>query len=417
MSILTRDRLLLSLLFITSLFPAIMLQNSLRYGPPFTVLFVVAIVALFDLRGSMQLNCLMSFILANKLHAVVVGLYIASITVSALIVGNLRNAPYVLGSIFVIGTLHMYLPLAVRKERDFIFLLKLLFVVGISNAAFALVLLVLKWLYGYDLGVFPAGLFATNKLTVLKQMHIPYVMKGLFWQPNFLGVLLSFVLPAGLFLAHRAVKLSHRLLYSIGSVMSCLTIAGAFAFISLLPTVLILAQFPVIKRRRIRDLLGLFVVLSVIAINVVVLSGVDLTPLKSLPLTSIGRVDRWVAAIPLIRAHAFFGLGPSDVASSLPNGLSAHNTFIDVALGSGLPTMILYSAFLILLTIKILRSDDGNLSAYMTLMLLCFFILQCFETQLFGGMSIGNFYFLIIAISYLSISSRSAVHMEQIETA
>jgi O-antigen ligase len=414
----TRDRLLMSLLFITSLFPSIILHDSiLRYGPPFTVLFIVAIVAVLDLRDSRQRDHLTSFMLANKLHVAVVGLYITVITVSALIVGTLRDAPYVLGSILTISVFHIYLPLAVREERDFFFLMKLLFIVGTSNAAAALVLLVLKWFYGYGLGVFPVGQFGTNKLTVLEQMHIPYVMKGLFWHPNFLGILLSFMLPSGLFLAHRARALSHRLLYAAGSVMSCITIAGAFAFISLLPTFLTLTLFPVITKRRITALLSLFVVLSVLAVNVVVLGGIDLTLLKSLPVTSIGRVDRWNTAIPLIRGHAFFGVGPSNAAGYLPNGLSAHNTFIDIALGNGLPAMMLYSAFFILLTIKTGRSGVRSLSAFMMLTLLSFFLLQFFETQLFGGMSIANFYFLIVAVSYLSISSSWAMQEEHIGTA
>lgn len=82
----------------------------------------------------------------------------------------------------------------------------------------------------------------------------------------------------------------------------------------------------------------------------------------------------------------------------------------------GLPAMMLYCAFFILLTTKIGRSSDGSLSAFMMLTLLSFYILQFFETQLFGGMSIANFYFLILAISYLSISSW-AMQEEHIGTA
>jgi hypothetical protein len=81
-----------------------------------------------------------------------------------------------------------------------------------------------------------------------------------------------------------------------------------------------------------------------------------------------------------------------------------------------LPVMMLYCAFFILLTTIIGRSSDGSLSAFMMLTLLSFYILQFFETQLFGGMSIANFYFLISAISYLSISSW-AMQEEPIGTA
>jgi hypothetical protein len=84
----TRDRLLMSLLFIASLFSSIILHDSiLRYGPPSTVLFIVAMVAVLDLRDSRQRDHLTSFMLDNKLHVGVMGLYITVITVSALIVG------------------------------------------------------------------------------------------------------------------------------------------------------------------------------------------------------------------------------------------------------------------------------------------------------------------------------------------
>jgi len=78
----------MSLLFIASLFSSITLHDSiLRYGPPSTVLFIVAMVAVLDLRDSRQRDHLTSFMLDNKLHVGVMGLYITVITVSALIVG------------------------------------------------------------------------------------------------------------------------------------------------------------------------------------------------------------------------------------------------------------------------------------------------------------------------------------------
>jgi O-antigen ligase len=343
--------------------------------------------------------------IANRFPVALVGLYCMSITISALVVGTFRDAQYVFGSILILSVLHIYLPLVIREERDLIFLVKLFFVVGLSNAAVAVVLLVLKWLYGYDPGVFPIGHFSTNKLTTLEEMHIPYVMKGLFWHPNFLGVLLSSMVPVGLFLAQRARVWSHRLLYAGGLVLFYITIAGAFAFIPLLPSFLTLVLFPFVTRRRIVDLLSYFVVFSVIAVCVVVLWSIDLTLLKSLPVTSIGRVDRWNAAIELIHRHVFFGVGLSHVAGYLPGGMSAHNTFIDIASGSGLPAMMIYSAFVIILTIKIARSRDRNFSAFMMLTLFTFFLLQFFETQLPGGMSIANLFFLMVTISYLSVTS------------
>ena len=401
-----RNRLLMSLLLITSLCPSIVLHGSiLRYGPPLAVLFIAAIFVALDLRDSRQRPLLTSFMRANRLLLAVASLYMVAISVSALVVGTARDAVYILGSILTVCTLHVYVPLAVREKRDFIFLMKLLFIIGVSNASVALALVALKWFYGCGLGVFPVGQFGSNKLSVLEQMHIPYVMKGLFWHPNFLGILLAFALPSGLYLARQAQALSHRLLYEAGLAVSFIAMAGAFAFISLVPACAALALFPVISKCRISGILRLFVVLSVLAVNFVVFAGVDLTFLKVLPGVPIGRVDRWNTAIPLIHEHAFWGVGLSNAARYLPGGLSAHNTFIDTALGNGLPAMILYSALFILLTGKTGLSGDRNLSAFMILTLLIFSFLQFFETQLFGGMSIANFYFLVTAISYLSISS------------
>lgn len=399
-------RLLMGMLFITSLFPSVLPRGDvLRYSPLFIVLFIALILTLYGLRDEGQRDRFKSFILHNKVHVSVMCLFMAAISVSALLAGTPEDVPYVIGSLLIISIIHTYVPLTVHNEKDFLFLMKLLFAVGVTNAAAALVLLLLKWSFGTDVGIFPVTHFATNKLTVLEAMNVPYVMKGFFWQPNLLGMLLSFMLPSGLFLALTAPQRSRRLMYSAGVLISCISIAGAFAFISMLPVFLTLVLFPFVLRRNTARMLRSFVILSVLAANVVVIGGVDVKFLKSLPVTSIGRVDRWDAAIPLIGSHPLFGIGPSSVAAHLPGGLSAHDTFIDTALGSGLPAMILYSLFLLNIAVKITRRERESLSAPMMLTFLSFFILQFFETQLLGGLSIVNFYFLIMAVSYLSISS------------
>jgi hypothetical protein len=409
------SRLLIFFLFVTSLFPAILHSKGWGYGPAFVILFITSIFTLSELRDNQRRLELKSFVLDNKLLVTIILLYVIITSTSTWMIGSLSDSAYVIGSAIIIAVLLLFVSLQVREKGSFIFLIKLLFLVGVVNSVIALILLVLKWSHGLSLGIFSTGQFSDTKLEVLQKMNVLYALKGLFWHPNFLGILLAFAFPAGLFLAHEANSLRNRALYIAGLALFLITMAYAYAFIAFVPVCMVLVLFPIIRMRLVFNLVRIFIAAIVLAINIIVVMGNDLTFLKSLPITSKIRVDLWNHAIIVIHEHLLFGVGASNAADYLPFRLSAHNTFISIALGNGILAMLLYSAFLLTLTWRIRLTADAHLSIYTILTFLTFFILQLFETQIFGGMSIANFYFLIMTFAYLSISVNRTIKYEKLQ--
>ena len=409
------SRLLMFFLFVTSLFPAIFQNKVWGYGPAFVILFITAIFTLSEFRDNQHRLALKSFVLDNRLLVTIILLYVIITSTSAWMFGSPSDAASVIGSVIIIAVLLLFVSMEVREKGSFIFLIKLLFLIGVVNSVIALILLVLQWSHGLSLGIFPAGQFSDTKLEVLQKMNVPFALKGLFWHPNFLGILLAFAFPAGLFLAHEAKLLRNRVLSIAGLALFLITMAYAFAFISFVPVCMVLLLFPIIRKRLIFKLVRILILLMVLAINIIVVKGYDLTFLKSLPITSKIRVDLWNHAIAVIHEHLLFGVGASNAAHYLPFRLSAHNTFLAIALGNGILAMILYSAFLLTLTWRIRLTVDAPLSVYTILTFVTFFILQLFETQIFGGMSIANFYFLIIMLAYLSISLSRTVICQKLQ--
>jgi O-antigen ligase len=403
------SRFLIFFLFVTSLFPSILYSKIWGYSPAFAVLFITFIFTLSELRDNQYRRESKLFVTDNKLLVVIVLLYVIITSASTCMIGTLSDSAYVVGNAIIIGVLLLFISISVREKGSFIFLLKLLFLIGVVNSVIALILYLLKWSHGLSLGIFPTGQFIDSKLEVLQKMNVPYVLKGLFWHPNFLGMLLAFAFPAGLFLAHEAKSLRNRVLCISGLALFLITMACAFAFISFVPVCMALTLFPIIRMRLIFNLVRVFIVAIVFAINIIVVKGYDLAFLKSLPITSRVRVDLWNHAISVIREHPLFGVGASNTANHLSFGLSAHNTFIAIALGNGIFAMIIYSAFLLTLLGRIRLTEDVYLSTYMILTFLTFFVLQLFETQILGGMSIANFYFLLMMLAYLSISVKRII--------
>lgn len=379
------------------------------------MLFLTSIFTLSELRDNQHRLELKSFVLDNKLPIAIILLYVITTSTSAWMIGSLSDAVYVVGSATVIGVLLLFVSIEVREKGSFIFLIKLLFLIGAVNSVIALILLVLKWSHGLSLGIFPTVLFSDSKLEVLQKINVPYALKGLFWHPNFLGILLAFAFPAGLFLAHEAKSLRNRVLYIAGLSLFLITMACAYAFISLVPVCMALVLFPVIRKRWIFNVVRIFIVATVLAINIIVMNGYDLTFLKSLPITSKIRVDLWNHAIIEIHKHLLFGVGASNAANYLPLHLSPHNTFTAIALGNGIFAMIIYSAFLLTLTWRIRPTVGDHMSVYTMLTFLTFFILQLFETQILGGMSIANFYFFIMMLAYLSISVNRPIKCKKLQ--
>jgi hypothetical protein len=138
-------------------------------------------------------------------------------------------------------------------------------------------------------------------------------------------------------------------------------------------------------------------------ITFLIISGVKFSSSGTLKIIFGDRVDLWNRSVEAIQDNMAYGIGLSNIVKLLSH--ASHNTYIEIALGFGISALIFYSLYLIVSILKVKLQKDRNLSIYTLLTFSSFSVLQMFETLQFGGLSIANFYFLIVLVSYLSISS------------
>jgi hypothetical protein len=190
------------------------------------MLLITAIFTFSELRDNQHRLEFNSFVLNNKLVVIIILLYVIITSTSTWMIGSFYDSAYVVGSVIIIGTMLLFVSIEVREKGFFIFLIKLIFLIGVVASAIALILLLLKWSHGLSLGIFHAGQFGDSKLELLQKMNVPYALKGLFRHSNSLGILLAFVFRAGLFLAYEARSLRNKVLYIAGLALFLITIAA-----------------------------------------------------------------------------------------------------------------------------------------------------------------------------------------------
>jgi len=403
------QRILIIFLLTTSLIPSMFLKGSnFRYLPAFIIVFISGMYALFSLKESKNLNHLKTYYRGNKNILLVVFLYVLMIWVSSFKTGIKENLVLISGITSVLIIMHLLFPLLIQTRKDFVFIIKTLFCVCILNAIIAVSILLINKYENIHYGIYKIGVPLSSKLEALPGIKIT-VLQGIFSNPNSLGILMAFIFPAILFLIQETKSLLYRFLLIVCVLLMSFTLLHSFSRASIFSTIIVLLFFLLFYFSK-----GFFTVAKVIMIsitllfNLLIASGIDLNFLKNQKIIHTGRFDLWDRAIEIIQGNMLFGIGYSNTFRVLPLGYSSHNTFIEIALGSGILAMILYSIYLLLLILKIRLDKDPELSIYVLLSLLSFSVLQIFETLLFGGMSIANFYFLIVMISYLSITSSHA---------
>lgn len=396
--------LIISLL-ITPLIPSIFLnQSSLRYFPIFLALFASGVYAMVSLKDRKNLAHLKTYYQNNKYILIAVLLFVLTVWSSSFKAGIKENLVMVAGMSLVLIIIHFLFPILIQKREDFALIPKTLFFIGLLNSIVAISLLLLNKYANIYYGIYrTTGAFPFSKFAIFQELKVT-VLKGIFSNPNSLGILIAFVFPAALFLIKETKSRKSMLLLTICALLLIFTLLSSFSRTSILSTTVVLFFFFLfLLRKTFLNIARILMVLIILSINFIIVTGIDLSPLKKLIITSPHRIDLWNKAIQMIHNNIFSGIGASNTVNFF--FISSHNTFIEIALGTGIGAMITYSLYLILLVIKIKPNNSSSLSAYTLLSFLSFSILQVFETLLFGGLSIANFYFIVVLVSYLSMTS------------
>lgn len=398
-------KILIVLLMLTSLIPSMSLGGSnVRYLPAFNVLLMIAVYAIFCLKDRENREHLWAYYKGNKYILIVVALYIVTIWISSYKTGIKENIAMISGLSVVLFIMHFIFPVFIKTREDFIFIPKSLFVIGLLNAIFAAEFLVLYKKFNINYGIADV-MDLSDKVNVLPSLKMPRLL-GIFSNPNSLGILMAISLPAGLMLVMEAKKLTSKLMFVLCLLVLFFVLISSFSRASILSMLFIGVLFCALYFKAMLNIIKTLLLLLTLTVNFLILNGIELSFLKKLfaSSTSNMRVDLWNKGIEMSRNNPFYGYGPSKVTELL-GGYAAHNTFIEIATGSGVIALLLYSCYLILILLKIRHEADVNLAKYALLLVAVFSVLQLFETLIFGGMSIGNFYFLVGIISYLSVTS------------
>jgi O-antigen ligase len=398
--IIMAQKILIVLLLITSLIPSMFLGGgSLRYMPVFVALFLTVLYCLYCLKKKGNRDHLITYTDRNASLLIIVVLYIVMIWISALTMDK-GTVAFVAGISFVLLVMHIFFPLLVNKREDVIFIAHTLLCICLFNCIIAAVFFILDQTMNTQYGVYKIQ-WLSAKLRFLPKIKIS-VLKGIFSNPNSLGMLITAVLPALLYLIKEDKRFSRSVLVPIG-LLFAFTLFHTFSRSSILAVSFVLTSFLVlIFAKRFMIILKMLTLPIILAFPFLILFGINVSFMQNDIMMS-KRIPLWNHAIETIRDNMFFGIGILNTEKILSR--SSHNTFVETALGFGSLAMILYSAYLLAFLLKMRSDKDPALSQYALLTFLSFSILQIFETLLFGGMSIANFYFLIVIVSYLSVTS------------
>ncbi len=396
-------KILIVSILLTSLIPSISLGGSnLRYLPAFSALFLFALYSLFCIRNGENRNYLKNYLYENKYILLIVILYILMIYFSSFNVVEInKNLMLVSGISIILIVIHFLFPVILQKREDFLFIPKTLFLIGLLNSTIAIILFILNKIKNTQYGIDGIQLFSA-KFAILPELEVT-VLKGIFSNPNSLGMLMAIVFPAGLLLIMETKKLSSKLMLISCLFMFLFTLVSSLSRASILATTITLLLFIALRAKLFFTIIRIFIIVFISLITFLIISGVKFSSSGTLKIIFGDRVDLWNRSVEAIQDNMAYGIGLSNIVKLLSH--ASHNTYIEIALGFGISALIFYSLYLIVSILKVKLQKDRNLSIYTLLTFSSFSVLQMFETLQFGGLSIANFYFLIVLVSYLSISS------------
>ncbi len=370
--------------------------------PPFIVLSFYGLYALARLRLADQRTRFRQHLQTHPMILAAVCLYVLALFISALHSGNQDDLILAAAAGMVLAVAHLLLPISIENRRDLVVLLRIVVGTATFCSTTALGALVVTLLTGHEVMIYPARLLY-DKAHILGRMGILFVARGIFSHPNYLGMLANLALPGALFLGGEARTKAGKSLVAVCMVLCLAGVAASASFVVLPSLLLVLLFYHTASRKAVFRGLRLLVILLIVVPNVIILTRADLSLLSASPVTSPGRIFLWNSSIRVIGEHMLLGVGPVQAAKSLTGGYAAHNTFLDIALAAGIPAMMLYSCYLLLILKKLAFKNDAPLSVFALLTVLSFSVMQLFETLIFGGMSVANFFFLVIVVSCLAV--------------
>ena len=329
------------------------------------------------------------------------GLYLLWLWVSAFKTGWKPAAAILLGSTATLLFIHLILPLGLRRRADLIAPIRVLAVLFSLAAAASLILGLAKILFGLDYGIaVPAGLYLEKK-ELLQAFGLPFIVQGIYGHPNRLGMMSVLAIPALLAWRKECPTRTGRN-WLAAAIAACL--AAVFVSLSVIAAVPAAAAFVLFRTAREpawrRSILAALIAV-VLFFNFAVILRWDMGFLAGLPITSKGRIMLWKIAVPAISQRAVFGWGAKTVSGLLPYDFPAHNSILETGLGSGLPAMLAYSFYLILLLLRFWRIDHSPPSQAVLGIFLVYVFMQFFESIRLGAPGVLSFPAVMIAVPYL----------------
>jgi len=338
----------------------------------------------------------------NKVVLSLVLLYIALIWLSALKTGVQPKLVNLIVSSTTLIFIHLFFPVITSQSKDVDRLIKAIVVIGMAAVAVSWLMYFGKVILNVDWGVILRRDLVLEKKDLLEKLGIPFAMKGPFVHSNYLGLLVALLVPCLLYILRTSKSLRIRRWVGI-SLGSCFfTLVTSLSVISAIPAALTALGFVFVRRPWFHQAIRVGAVVLILFFNLAVIARIDMQFMHRLPIRSDTRILLWNRAIELIHQGGEWGTNTTHAYQSMPFNMRAHNTIIDTALVNGIPAMIVYSLYLILILFVITPRSEVPLSLCVFYIVISTIAMQFFEYLPFGRVGvIMNFFFLITTVPYI----------------
>jgi hypothetical protein len=333
--------------------------------------------------------------------AVIAFFYLGAIWLSALRTGlrpKLRDLLAVTATLFFS---HILFPiLALRRER-LVLIMKTIVATGMAAIAFSWFMLFAKWVFGWNAGVMLLKDLILEKKILTERLGLPYLLKGPFPHPNALGLLAVAMVPCVLYFVKTAKTRRTHHFYEASLILCALTLGASLSILSAIPVILAVVGFIFGKRKRFQQAVCLGASGIILFFFVVILSGANVSFLKSFPIPGETRVMLWNQASALIQETHGGGIAPDQAVAGLSYGLASHNTFYETALLHGIPAFIVLTIYLLASVFFLRPRSEDPLGLAIFYLFIGWLIMLCFEILFLGHFRILSYHVFVLAVPFL----------------